>query len=134
MKLEITRHKNWWSYHVKQEVSFYTSVLHKPRVFCFTPFLWCFVLSCSCWSFISWKCAFVKLPRVCGAKITNKRDREKREVLNYMLSLTPIMPSQKDDSSMQCSLLDRQRIQTIKCVLFRKYTGAWKFYLTLLGR
>ena len=43
----------------------------------FTPFLWCFVLSCSCWSFISWKCAFVKLPRVCGAKITNKREKER---------------------------------------------------------
>ena len=31
-----------------------------------------------------------------------KQERE-REVLNYMLSQTPIMPSQKDDSSKQCS-------------------------------
>ena len=35
-----------------------------------------------------------------------KQERE-REVLNYMLSQTPIMPSQKDDSSKQCSYVSR---------------------------
>ena len=102
MELEITRHKNWWSYHVKQEVSFYTSVLHKPE--CLVDFLHLFVMFCVELLMLKFHimevCICQIAPSVWGE---NYKQEKEREVLNYMLSQTPIMPSQKDDSSKQCS-------------------------------